>query len=141
MIEIGKTFHFSSGHVLWRDDWDQETNEKVFDKCSRQHGHNYSLTVAVSGDIDGETGMIINYYQLTEIVNRLIVDKWDHRMLNDLEPFKNGMTDGPLLPTAENMVFVVLEILKQEFNLSLCHPTKIRVQETDKTFAEWRFGD
>ena len=135
-LEIGKTFHFSAGHVLWRDEWDEETNRKVFDKCARAHGHNYLLTVAVSGDLEAETGMIMNYYQLTATINDLIVSKWDHRVLNDLEPFNQG-----ILPTAENLVVVVLEMLKQEFNMTLWHPTKVRVQETDKTYAEWRFGD
>jgi 6-pyruvoyltetrahydropterin/6-carboxytetrahydropterin synthase len=135
MMEIGKTFQFSSGHVLWRDDWDEETNVKVFDKCSRQHGHNYSLTVAISGDVETETGMIMNYYQLTDIVNNLIVDRWDHRVLNDVVPFNS------VLPTAENMVLVVLDILKAEFNMSMWHPTRIHVKETDKTYAEWRFSD
>lgn len=136
MIEIGKTFHFSSGHVLWRSDWDEETNRKVFDKCSRAHGHNYALTIAISGDVEMETGMIMNYYQLTAIVDDRVIDLWDHRMLNDLKPFSDG-----ILPTAENMVLVVLNKMKEEFDLTAWRPTKIRVQETDKTFAEWRLGD
>lgn len=136
MIEIGKTFHFSAGHVLWRDEWDAETNRKVFDKCSRSHGHNYALTVAIGGDVEEETGMIMNYYQLTAIVSDRIVDLWDHRVLNDLKPFSEGV-----LPTAENMVLVVLGKMQEEFHMTLWHPTKIRVQETDRTFAEWRVSD
>jgi 6-pyruvoyltetrahydropterin/6-carboxytetrahydropterin synthase len=135
MMEIGKAFQFSSGHVLWRDDWDEDMNIKVFDKCSRAHGHNYSLTVAISGDVDGETGMIMNYYQLTDIINDRIIDLWDHRVLNDLQPFSGGV-----LPTAENMVLVVLDRMKEEFNQTMWHPTRIHVKETDKTYAEWRFS-
>jgi 6-pyruvoyl-tetrahydropterin synthase len=79
--------------------------------------------------------MIMNYYQLTREVNELIVDRWDHRLLNDIEPFTQ------MLPTAENMVLVVHDILRSHFNLTVWTPTHIRVQETDKTYAEWRFSD
>jgi 6-pyruvoyltetrahydropterin/6-carboxytetrahydropterin synthase len=136
MMEIGKTFQFSSGHVLWRDDWDEEKNIKVFDKCSRSHGHNYSLTVAISGDVEMETGMIMNYYQLTDIVNHLFIDEWDHRVLNNIKPFSEG-----ILPTAENMVLVALKALKAQFALSIWRPSRIHIKETDKTYAEWRFSD
>jgi 6-pyruvoyl-tetrahydropterin synthase len=79
--------------------------------------------------------MIMNYYQLTDIINDRIIDLWDHRVLNDLQPFSGGV-----LPTAENMVLVVLDRMKEEFNQTMWHPTRIHVKETDKTYAEWRFS-
>lgn len=83
---IQKMFSFEAAHFL--------PGEEIYGNCSRVHGHSYKLLVEVKGKVDKDTGMVMNFADLKAIVNTEIVDRLDHRILNDF--FK--------IPTAENMV-------------------------------------
>lgn len=127
-VHIGKEFSFAAAHQLWRDDWSPERNDEVFDKCARMHGHNYKLIVQVGGEVVVDDGMVMNYYEITNLVENLIISKWDHRTLNDLAPFKTK------LPTAEYMSIVVFELLDSRLPKGVVLESVI-VKETEKTFA------
>ncbi len=100
---------FSAAHRLYKPELSDEDNALLYGKCSNPngHGHNYDLEVAVAGEIDASTGMVINFYEVTRLVDELIHDKVDHRNLNTDVDFMRG-----LIPTAENMALKFWEVLE-----------------------------
>lgn len=91
---------FSAAHRLHNTDRDAEWNQRVYDKCDNPggHGHNYVIEVSVRGDIDPETGMVIDLKKLKDIVRRTVIDRVDHKNLNTDVDFLRG-----IIPTAENL--------------------------------------
>lgn len=128
MITISKAYTFDSAHVLWDPDRSEQENEQVFGKCSRVHGHTYMLDVTVEGEVNERTGMILNYFDLDKIV-KPIVDRLDHRMLNDI--FDD-------LTTTENMVNRIAILIQDELlrfpDIKL---NMVALQETPRTSAVW----
>lgn len=96
--------HFSAAHRLYRPDWDEEKNRRVFDKCNNPngHGHTYELEVAVEGEIDKETGYVMDFGHLKRILQASIVSRLDRRHLNFDVPFLSGVN-----PTAENIAVAI----------------------------------
>lgn len=92
--------YFSAAHRLCRPGLSDEENFALYGKCSNPngHGHNYDLEVVVAGQMDPETGMVINFYDLNAVVEREILRKVDHKNMNVDVDFMRG-----LVPTAENM--------------------------------------
>ena len=109
-IVITKTFEFSASHRYWREDWSTEKNEQIFGLCTSPygHGHNYELHVSVNGEVNPQTGMIINLSDLKKLVNH-ILDKFDHKFLNiDTPYFKD------IIPTTENLALILFDLIDQE---------------------------
>ena len=108
-ILITKKFEFSASHRYWRDEWSKEKNEEVFGLCTNQygHGHNYELHVTVTGEVDPQTGMIINLSLLKKHVNQ-VLEHFDHKFLNlDTPYFKDQ------IPTTENISRVIFKLIKE----------------------------
>jgi len=91
---------FSAAHRLTHDDWDEETNRRVFDKCNNPHGHGhtYELEVTVEGDIHPDTGYVMDFADLKRTVQKNVIDVMDRRHLNFDVAFLRGIN-----PTAENI--------------------------------------
>lgn len=91
---------FSAAHRLHNPDRDADWNRRVYDKCDNPagHGHNYIIEVSVEGDIDPETGMVIDLKKLKDIVRREVINHVDHTNLNADVDFLRG-----IIPTAENL--------------------------------------
>jgi 6-pyruvoyltetrahydropterin/6-carboxytetrahydropterin synthase len=103
-VTVKRKAHFNAAHRLFRADWSQEKNESVFGLCSNPHyhGHNYNLLVEVTGEIDPETGYVIDMKILKQIISDEVTSYLDHKNLNEqIEEFKS------LNPTAENIVVVI----------------------------------
>jgi len=132
-VRIAKHFAFAAAHRLVRPDWDDEKNEKTFGKCFRLHGHNYGLTVELGGHLDVDTGMLLNYYELTDFVNHVIIDQWDHQFLNERFPFN---TSKYALTTAENIAEAAGKMLREALPAEV-YITMVEVRETDKSYARW----
>jgi len=100
-LAVCRTVRFSAAHHLYNPAWPPEENERVFGRCSREggHGHNYSLTLSVTGAHDRTTGMVVNVSQLQKVLEREVVDQLDRRNLNTDVPFLAGV-----IPTMENLV-------------------------------------
>ena len=131
-VSVFRKEHFNSAHKLLNSSWSDEKNEEIFGKCYNPnfHGHNYDLEVKVTGEIDPETGFVIDMKVLSKIIRENIIKKFDHKNLNeDTEEFKN------LNPTAENIVVVIYNILRPiiDNNLDL----NIRLYETERNYAEY----
>lgn len=131
---ITKKIEFSASHRLWNSELSENENIELYGKEASPlgHGHNFTLEVTVEGEIDSKTGMIINLFDLKEIINRVIID-FDHKNLNeDNINFKN------LIPTPENICRVLWELLNDELNkLSSCKLYRIRLFETEDLFVDY----
>jgi len=127
---------FAAAHVLRRPDWDEEHNRAVFGACARDHGHNYVLEVAVSGDPDPETGMVVNLRDLDLVVREAVVAHVDHRHLNHDVPFLDG-----LVPTAENLALAFWSRLEDRLGerTPAARLRRLRLVESENNTVEvWR---
>ncbi|MEP1489307.1 MAG: 6-carboxytetrahydropterin synthase [Algibacter sp.] len=129
---VSRKAHFNAAHRLFRADWSDEKNNAIFGKCNNPnyHGHNYELIVSVTGDINPETGFVIDIKILRDIIKREVEDEFDHKNLNlDLEVFKG------LNPTAENISVVIYNKMKPLIpsNLDL----EITLYETPRNFVTY----
>ena len=131
-VTVARKAHFNAAHRLHNPNWTEEKNRAVFGKCNNPnyHGHNYDLIVKVTGEIDQETGYVIDMKVLSDLVKELIEDRFDHKNLNlDTEEFKS------LNPTAENIAVVCWNLLRPKIdenkNLSVV------LYETPRNFVEF----
>lgn len=134
MITISKSYSFDAAHQLYRNDWTEEQNDRVFGKCARLHGHTYTMEVELTGDVDPVSGMILNYFLLDQIVKPLVEHSLDHQFLNEL--FDKADVD---LTTAENMVGQIAKWIKRDLAVRYDNifVRKVTLQETPKTKAVW----
>jgi len=123
---------FNAAHRLHRSDWSEEKNKEVFGLCANEHyhGHNYRLDVKLIGEIDPETGYVIDLKILDTIIKKEIHERFDHRNLNlDTVEFKD------LNPTGENIIVVIYNILRE--HLPAKYDLQIRLWETDRNYFEY----
>jgi 6-pyruvoyltetrahydropterin/6-carboxytetrahydropterin synthase len=137
MISITKTWRFEAAHRLHNPAFSFAKNEEVFGKCSRMHGHSYSIEVTVQAFLNDE-GMVMNFDVLSEIVKRQVVEPWDHRYLNELIPFDNTEAYPQSLTTAENMVRVAWGLLQDEIRLKGADLREVTIWETSTSRATAR---
>jgi len=115
-VTVSRKAHFNAAHRLYRKDWDETQNNTVFGKCNNPnfHGHNYELIASVTGEIDKETGYVIDLKILKDIIKEEIEDAFDHKNLNlEVPEFQD------LNPTAENIVVVIYNKIKAKLATSL----------------------
>jgi 6-pyruvoyltetrahydropterin/6-carboxytetrahydropterin synthase len=131
-VAVFRKEHFNAAHRLFNPSWDEERNNKIFGKCAlpNYHGHNYELIVKVVGEPDINTGYVMDMKELSDIIQREIIERFDHRNLNlDTKEFKN------LNPTAENIAVVIYELLRPHIDTKL--DIQIRLYETPRNFVEY----
>ncbi len=130
-ITVFRKAHFNAAHRLFNPNWSDEKNQQVFGKCNNPnyHGHNYQLEVSVRGEVDPETGYVIDMKVLKDLIKEHVEDRYDHKNLNlDTEDFKN------LNPTAENIAAVIWNTLRAVISSDL--ELKVRLYETERNFVE-----
>lgn len=115
---------FSASHRLYNPELSDAENERLYTKCSRNHGHNYVLYVSVTGDINPETGMIIEFEEMKQVISQ-IIQKVDHQYLNDLPEFKACST------TVENFSRIIWGWLESAFPVNIIIE-EIELYETEK---------
>ena len=132
-ITVNRHAHFNAAHRLYRKDWDDAKNQNVFGKCNNPnfHGHNYELIVGITGDIDPETGYLIDLKIVKDLIKSEVEDALDHKNLNlEVPEFKN------LNPTAENIAVVIYNkmkpVLDPKFDLT------ITLYETPRNFVVYK---
>lgn len=131
-VTVSRRAHFNAAHRLYRPDWDDAKNTQVFGKCSNPnyHGHNYELIVSVTGEIDQETGFVIDVKVLKDLIRTEIEDAFDHKNLNiEVPEFKE------LNPTAENIVVVIWNKLRPHIKTSL--DLEVELYETPRNFVKY----
>jgi 6-pyruvoyltetrahydropterin/6-carboxytetrahydropterin synthase len=130
-VAVIRKAHFNAAHRLHNPSWDEQKNKEVFGLCNNPnyHGHNYELEVKVAGEIDPETGMVVDLGWLADLIREKIERRFDHKNLNvDTEEFRT------LNPTAENICLVIWNILRAE--LPEKYDLHIRLYETPRNFVE-----
>ena len=132
-MHITRRERFSSAHRLHNQKLDLKTNKKVFGKCHELHGHNYQLFVTVSGDINQESGFVIDLKDLKKIICTKIIDKLDHKIINDVDFMKGKIA------STENLCLGIWEELKQPIKQLGAKLYKIKIFETENNFVEY-FG-
>ena len=137
MIYITRKEHFNAAHRLFRPDFSDEKNLEVFGKCSNPnwHGHNYELFVTVCGEIDPETGFLINLKELSRIINELVVEKIDHKNVNLEVDFMAGK-----LASSENLAIAIWEQLEEPVSITGASLYSVKLFETERNFVEY-FGN
>ncbi len=131
-ISVFRKAHFNAAHRLYNPNWSEEKNREVFGLCSNEyyHGHNYELEVKVTGEIDPETGFLINLNDLKQLIKEYVEHRYDHKNLNiEVEEFKN------LNPTAENICYMIWKNLRP--HLDKKYDLAVRLYETPRNFVEF----
>lgn len=131
-VSVFRAEHFNAAHRLNIPSWTDQENQRVFGKCNlpNYHGHNYELIVKVTGEIDVETGYLMDMKLLSDIISDKILNKFDHKNLNmDVPEFKE------LNPTAENISVVIYNLLRSSIGEHL--DLQIRLYETPRNFVEF----
>lgn len=132
-VTVHRKAHFNAAHRLYRKDWSMEKNNQIFGKCNNPqfHGHNYELITSVTGDIDPETGYVIDMKVLKDLIKEEIEDKFDHKNLNEqVEEFAD------LNPTAENISVIIWNKLRAKLDPKL--DLEITLYETPRNFVTYK---
>ena len=134
MIYIKRKEQFSAAHRVWNESWDTEKNLEVFGKCSNgnYHGHNFELEVTVKGEINPETGFVMNLADLKDILNTHIIDVVDHMNLNLDVDFLRGKN-----PTTEILAMEFWKILAPIIRAHGAELYCILLAETSKNSIEY----
>jgi 6-pyruvoyltetrahydropterin/6-carboxytetrahydropterin synthase len=136
MIYITRKEHFNAAHKLYNPEWSEEQNNTTFGKCANKnwHGHNYELFVTVKGDINPETGFVVNLKTLSTVIRTDVTDILDHKNLNmDVK----GM---PVMPSTENVAIFIWKILAPKIKEMGAELHGIKLYETDSNYVEY-FGE
>jgi len=131
-IAIFRKAHFNAAHRMYNPTWSDEKNEEVFGVCNNAnyHGHNYDLEVKVVGEVDPETGYLMDLKILKDIIKEHVEDKLDHKNLNLDVPELQG-----ILPSTENITYWIWDVLQKELGSE--YEVTVRLYETPRNFAEY----
>ena len=131
-ITVSRKAHFNAAHRLFNKEWSEKKNSQVFGKCNypNYHGHNYELIVSVTGEINPDTGYVIDMGVLKNIIKNEIEERLDHKNLNlDVPHFSN------VIPSAENISIYIYDILRNKINKAL--KLSVKLYETPRNFVEY----
>jgi 6-pyruvoyltetrahydropterin/6-carboxytetrahydropterin synthase len=132
-VTVSRKAHFNAAHRLYRKDWSMEQNEAVFGLCNNPnyHGHNYELVVSVTGEIDPETGFVMDVKVLSELIKEHIELAFDHKNLNlDVKEFED------LNPTAEHIAVVIWNKLRPY--IPNANELEVVLYETPRNFVTYK---
>jgi 6-pyruvoyltetrahydropterin/6-carboxytetrahydropterin synthase len=149
LVEVTKEITFEAAHYLHNPRWDRIKNLRVFKKCSGfrgddpkashfPHGHSYRLRVSVRGPVSRETGFVIDFKILKDILKKNVFDRFDHRFINqEVEPFKS---DPKLQTTVENLTVAMWKFLEPSLKKEKVSLAEITLWETPTSFAVYKGG-
>ncbi len=133
MVYITRIEHFNAAHKLYNPSWTREQNEAFFGKCANEnwHGHNFELYVTIKGEPNPDTGFVYDVKRLSKIINERVIEKLDHKNLNEDVDFMAGK-----MCSIENLVIAIWGQLEPhlpaEINL-YC----LKLYETPRIFVEY----
>ena len=133
---VTRRVHFSAAHRLHRSGWSEDRNREVFGDCSNPnwHGHNYELDVTVEGELDPDTGYVLDLKRLKEVVRDSVIHDVDHRNLNLDVTWMDQRN-----PTTENLVVAIWERIHPRLPEGI-ELSRLVLWETPKNCAEYK-GD
>ena len=136
MIYITRKEHFNAAHKLFNPNWSEDQNTTIFGKCANKnwHGHNYDLFVTVKGEINPDTGFVVNLKDLGDLIRTDVTEILDHKNLNiDVE----GMNT---MPSTENVAIFIWNKLATKIRLMGATLHGIKLYETESNYVEY-FGE
>lgn len=131
-VSVYRKEHFNAAHRLHNPLWDEAANASIFGKCNNAnyHGHNYELIVKLTGEVDADTGYVVDMKILSDLIKENVLERFDHKNLNlDTVEFNE------LNPSAENIVIVIYNILRVKIDVK--YDLQIRLFETERNFVEY----
>lgn len=134
MVYLTRRERFSSAHRMFREEWDDAKNLEVFGMCSnpRWHGHNYELFVTVKGELNSETGYVVNLKTLSKIIKERVIEKLDHRNMNlEVDFMKNKIASG------ENIAISIWNELDSHIRQLGIELHRVKLVETENNFIEY----
>jgi 6-pyruvoyltetrahydropterin/6-carboxytetrahydropterin synthase len=135
MIKLTRKLEFSAAHFYHNPKFSAEENRRIFGKCNNPHGHghNYVLEVTVAGDPDPKTGMILDLSELKEILDREVMQRFDHRHLNHDVPELAGK-----IPTCEEIATALWRILEPKIGSGItgARLDHLRLYESPDLFVD-----
>lgn len=125
---------FNAAHRLYQPALSDEENFELYGKCSNPnwHGHNYTLLVTIKGEVNPETGYVVNLKHLSKIIKDEIIEKLDHRNINVEVDFMKG-----IIPSTENLAIAIWRQLEQQVEALGIELHCIRIEETENNSAEF----
>jgi 6-pyruvoyltetrahydropterin/6-carboxytetrahydropterin synthase len=132
MVLLTRKAEFSAAHYYWNEVWSQQENENVFGKCANRngHGHNYTLEVTVAGEIDPLSGFVVDLKALKDVIEREVIQAYDHRHLNlEVPEFRT------VIPTTENIAIAIWKRLEKK--IAGARLERVRVYEMPDLFADY----
>lgn len=134
MILITRRERFNAAHKVFRPEWDEQKNLEVFGKCSNPnwHGHNYELYVTVAGDLDPETGFVMDLKVLSDIIKLRVIDKVDHKNLNMDVDFMKGK-----MPSTEVLAVAIWNEIEADIAKHGKKLYSVKLYETENNFVEY----
>jgi len=132
MVLLTRKAEFSSAHYYYNEAWSQQENERIFGKCANRngHGHNYTLEVTVAGEIDPVSGFVVDLKALKEVIEREVIQAYDHRHLNlEVPEFRS------VVPTTENIAIAIWRRLEPK--IAGARLQRVRVYEMPDLFADY----
>jgi 6-pyruvoyltetrahydropterin/6-carboxytetrahydropterin synthase len=136
MIYITRRERFNAAHRLFKPEYSDEKNLQVFGKCSNPnwHGHNYTLFITVKGDVNPDTGFLLNLKDLSYLIDQRVIEKLDHRNINLEVDFMDGK-----LASTENLAIGIWNELTDPIKEMGAELHSVKLYETENNFVEY-FG-
>jgi 6-pyruvoyltetrahydropterin/6-carboxytetrahydropterin synthase len=130
---LSRRYHFSASHRLHSETYDEARNREIFGKCNNPHGHghNYTVQVTFSGEVDPVTGMVCNLGDLDSFAKANLIDRFDQTNLNKLDCFRNRVS------TTENLSIEVHRIFS---DFSAARLERVHVEETSNNSFDYAGG-
>jgi 6-pyruvoyltetrahydropterin/6-carboxytetrahydropterin synthase len=127
---LSRRYHFSASHRLHTDAYDAQQNATVFGKCNNPHGHghNYTVQVTFSGQVDPSTGMVCDLGALDEFARTNLLEQFDHTNLNTLSCFRDKVS------TTENLSIEIYRIFQ---SYTAAHLERVHVEETSNNSFDY----
>jgi 6-pyruvoyltetrahydropterin/6-carboxytetrahydropterin synthase len=136
MLVIHRKEHFNAAHKLYNPNWSEEKNKEVFGPCANEnwHGHNFELITSVKGEVNSDTGFVIDLKKLSDLINEEIIEKVDHKNINLDVPFMAGK-----MGSCENLIVEFWKILEPKINAINSHASlyRLRLYETPRNFIDY----
>ena len=134
MIYLTRRERFSAAHRMFRQEWSDDINQKVFGKCSNPnwHGHNYTLWVTIKGEPSEDHGFVMNSNILKQIITENIIDKIDHKNINLEVDFMQGK-----IATTENLAIAIWNELNPFIEKAGTSLHCVKIDETENNSIEY----
>jgi 6-pyruvoyltetrahydropterin/6-carboxytetrahydropterin synthase len=134
MIYLTRRERFCAAHRMYRPDWSDEQNTRVFGKCANPnwHGHNYVMWVTIKGEPSPETGFVMNLNVLKQIINDKVICILDHRNINLEVSFMQGK-----IATTENLAMAIWKELEPTVTATGAQLHCIKIEETENNSIEY----